>query len=232
MLAPAQATNPDIIARLHLFGNLDKWKPPMPKSWVPMSRCLCETYEKLAKNTNGAMPEGPAPFLISTFKLPAQTGDFPSFIFRSECANLREKRLSKPSRQELAAKLICRAHYPASSATPPATSAAAIHRRRSTFSCRKILAANALPIKVSDAAAGATRLTSPHDNENSRLKNATAIAATPRKKFAFDRIRPTTVSTPERFSNACTSPTCFMARAIRMSPTTEKNTTIRIPPQV
>ena len=35
----------------------------------------------------------------------------------------------------------------------------------------------ALPMNVSDAAAGATRLTSPHDSANSRLKNAIAIAA-------------------------------------------------------
>ena len=44
-------------------------------------------------------------------------------------------------------------------------------------------------MKVSDAAAGATRLTSPQESANSRLKNATAIAATPRKKFGFDRTR-------------------------------------------
>ena len=73
--------------------------------------------------------------------------------------------------------------HPASSATPPATSMAAIHRRRSTFSCRKIFAANALPMNVSDAAAGATKLTSPHDSANSRLKKATAIASHAQKKI-------------------------------------------------
>ena len=38
-------------------------------------------------------------------------------------------------------------------------------------------------MNVSDAAAGATRLTSPQDSANSKLKNAPAIAVTPKKKF-------------------------------------------------
>src|SRR5580692_8703139 len=89
-----------------------------------------------------------------------------------------------------------RGRYPASSATPPATSTAAIQRRRSTFSCRKIFAANAFPMKVNDAAAGATRLTSPHDKENSSPKNAAAIPATPKKNVGVERIRPTTFHNP------------------------------------
>src|ERR1700733_12917683 len=54
--------------------------------------------------------------------------------------------------------------YPASRATPAATRSAAIQRRRSTFSCRKIFAAKALPTKVSEAEAGATTLNGPHDS--------------------------------------------------------------------
>src|SRR6266576_900282 len=144
--------------------------------------------------------------------------------FRPEMSNLAQK----PREKDLD-KILGRTAYPASSATPLATNTTAIHRLRSTLSCRKIFAANAFPINVSEAAAGATRLTSPHDKANSRLKKATAIAVTPRKKLEFDSTRPTTVHTPERFTIACTSPTCFIARAIRMSPTTEKNTTTRIP---
>src|SRR6202021_1712967 len=76
-------------------------------------------------------------------------------------------------------------------------------------------------MNVSDAAAGATRLTSPHDSANSRLKKATAIAATPRKKFELPSTLPSTVHRPERSHRSCTSPTCFMARARSTSPTTD-----------
>src|SRR6516162_8488001 len=109
---------------------------------------------------------------------------------------------------------------------------AAIHRRRSTFSCRKIFAAKAFPINVSEDAAGATRLTSPQDSANKRLKNATAIEVMPIKKFGFESTRLTTLHNPDRRHNSCTSPTCFIARDINTSPTTEKKTTTRIPLQV
>src|SRR5580693_10369226 len=87
--------------------------------------------------------------------------------------------------------------YPASSATPAATSDAAIHRRRSTRSCKKIFAATALPIKVREAAAGATRLTSPQESANSKLKKATAMAVTPSRKLGFPSVREITVPRPE-----------------------------------
>ena len=83
-------------------------------------------------------------------------------------------------------------------------------------------------MNVNDAAAGATRLTSPHDNANNKLKNAAAIAVTPRKKFEFERIRPITLHNPDRRNNACTSPTCFIARASNTSPTTEASATATI----
>src|SRR5580692_5107392 len=92
--------------------------------------------------------------------------------------------------------------HPASSTTPAATSTAAIQRRRSTRSCRNIFAAKAFPINVSEAAAGATRLTSPQDSANSRLKNATAIAVTPRKKFELPKTLATTLHKPERCHKA------------------------------
>ena len=61
------------------------------------------------------------------------------------------------------------------------------------FSVRKIFAANAFPMNVSDAAAGATRLTSPHDNANSQLKNAAAIATNSKEECRCQRILPTTL---------------------------------------
>ena len=50
--------------------------------------------------------------------------------------------------------------YRVSSSTPRHTKAAAAQRRRSTFSCRRNFAAAAFVTNVSEAEAGATRLTS------------------------------------------------------------------------
>src|SRR5580704_5847853 len=83
--------------------------------------------------------------------------------------------------------------YPARSATPPATSKAAIQRLVSTRSCKKIFAAKAFPMNVRDAAAGPTKLTSPQDKAKSKLKNATAMAPTPSTKLRLPRTRATTV---------------------------------------
>jgi hypothetical protein len=55
------------------------------------------------------------------------------------------------------------------STTPPATSSAAIQRRRPTRSCRKMRAATALATKVSEADAGTTRLRFPQESPKSRL---------------------------------------------------------------
>src|ERR1700690_221013 len=53
--------------------------------------------------------------------------------------------------------------------TPPATSKAAIQRRRPTRSCKKMRAATAFATNVSEADAGTTRLRFPHDRPKSRL---------------------------------------------------------------
>src|SRR3954452_20876517 len=74
----------------------------------------------------------------------------------------------------------------ASNATPAPTNTAAIQRRRSTFSCRKNRAASAFVTNVSEAAAGATSDTSPHDSATSNEKNDTAMHATPSRKHTFD----------------------------------------------
>src|SRR5258708_3642259 len=60
-----------------------------------------------------------------------------------------------------------------SKATPTQTRTAAIQRRWSTASFRKILAIIALTTKVMDAEAGATKLSSPQERAVSRLKKPT-----------------------------------------------------------
>src|SRR5712691_1373313 len=122
--------------------------------------------------------------------------------------------------------------YPASSATPAATKLAAIHRRRSTRSCKKIFAATAFAINVREAAAGATRLTSPQESANNRLKKAAAMLATAKKKLGLLSVRAITLARPTRRRRAPTSPTCFMACDRSTSPTTEAKTMATIALQV
>ena len=77
-------------------------------------------------------------------------------------------------------------------------------------------------MKVREAAAGATRLTSPQESANSRLKKATAMAVTPKEKVGIaERAADHDAEARARRHKAPTSPTCFMARARSTSPTTE-----------
>ncbi len=69
--------------------------------------------------------------------------------------------------------------YIATRATPAATRSAASQRLLSTRSCRNNFATIALAMNVSEADAGATKLTSAHESANSSEKNAHAMKATP-----------------------------------------------------
>src|SRR6185312_10558560 len=71
----------------------------------------------------------------------------------------------------------------ASRATPAKTSRAALQRRLSTFSCRKKRAATAFVTNVSEAAAGATRLTSAQERAVNRAKKPRARKNTPARKI-------------------------------------------------
>src|SRR5579871_4388732 len=66
------------------------------------------------------------------------------------------------------------------------TKIAANHRRRSTFSCRKNFAANALPINVSEALAGAASETSTCDSVSSNVKKLSAIQSTPSRNIGLE----------------------------------------------
>src|ERR1700722_1947488 len=66
--------------------------------------------------------------------------------------------------------------------TPMQTRMAAVQRRRSTFSFRKIFAAMALVTSVSEAEAGATRLRFRWLRAKSSEKKASAKKPTPQKK--------------------------------------------------
>src|SRR4051812_41743320 len=94
----------------------------------------------------------------------------------------------------------------ASNATPAATKTAAIQRRLSTFSWRNHFADRALPTKVSDAAAAATRLTSAHESANKKLKNATAMQQIASAKIGLESTRRTTASKPLSRRMMLTSP--------------------------
>src|SRR5581483_3754405 len=123
-------------------------------------------------------------------------------------------------------------NYRASSATPPATNAAAIHRRPSTRSCRKMRAATALVTNVSDAEAGTTSDTSPHDSASNRLKYPMARNPTPIQKRALLTTARAAPSTPRARVISPMSPTCCIAPAIRISPAVEESTMAAIPPHV
>ncbi len=88
----------------------------------------------------------------------------PSLLVEDEKIFTPRRKTMQPSPLRRQAEI-----YPASSATPAATHRAAIQRRRSTRSCRKILAPTALAMNVREAEAGATRLTSPQESPNSKL---------------------------------------------------------------
>ncbi len=64
-------------------------------------------------------------------------------------------------------------------------------------------------MNVSEAAAGATKLTSPQESAKSRLKKAAAMAETPRKKFGLERTRTITLPGPERRHRAWIVPDLF-----------------------
>jgi hypothetical protein len=68
--------------------------------------------------------------------------------------------------------------------------------------------------------------------DGSRLKKATAMAATPKRKLGLPSVRPITIPKPARRQSAPTSPTCFIARARSTSPITEAKTIARIAFQV
>src|SRR5580700_4255102 len=73
--------------------------------------------------------------------------------------------------------------------TPQHTKMVANQRRRSTFSCRKNLAASALVTKVSAADAGPTTLRSAHESPTRLLKNAMAMKKIPPKRTPLDATR-------------------------------------------
>src|SRR5207245_11148254 len=104
------------------------------------------------------------------------------------------------------------------------TSMVAAQRRRSTFSCRKILAASALVTKVREAAAGTTRLTSAQESANSSVKNATDINATATQMSRLLAMRRITLQTPALRQSSIGLPICFMARDMRESKVVEAHT--------
>src|SRR5205807_6963874 len=108
------------------------------------------------------------------------------------------------------------------------TSRADIHRRRSTFSFRKILASAALTMKVREAEAGATRLASPQERAVSRLKKPTAMHPRPIRKCRSRKILPTTARMPLRVWSSSRSPMRFMALESRTSPALEAKTIMPI----
>src|SRR5207237_7169092 len=123
-------------------------------------------------------------------------------------------------------------YVPASKATPQQTRMVAAQRRRSTFSCRKILAASALVTKVREAAAGTTRLTSAHESANSSVKNATNINATATQISRLLAMRRITLQAPALRQSSMGLPICFMARDMRQSPAVEANTIEQVDDQV
>src|SRR5579884_1485507 len=95
---------------------------------------------------------------------------------------------------------------------------AAIQRRLSTSSLRKIFAAMVLVTTVSDAEAGATRLKSAWLSANNREKKLTAIAVTPQKKRALVITALMAPMSPEWALISSRSPIWRMADAISTSP--------------
>src|ERR1035438_2377689 len=92
------------------------------------------------------------------------------------------------------------------------TSPAAVHRRRSTFSLRKILPATALVTRVSEADAGATRLKLRWFNAKSNEKKASAKKLTPAKKSGQVRTARMAPLRPEWARISSMSPTDFIDR--------------------
>src|ERR1035438_6608254 len=104
------------------------------------------------------------------------------------------------------------------------TSTAAVQRRRSTFSLRKILPAMALVTRVSEAEAGATRLRLRWFKARSREKKARARKPTPKKKSGQVRTARMAPLRPERARISSRSPMDFMAAAVSTSPAVEQRT--------
>src|SRR5271165_5462400 len=105
------------------------------------------------------------------------------------------------------------------------TKAAAVQRRRSTFSFKKNLPAIALVTKVSDADAGATRLRLRWLSAKSKAKKARARKLTPAKKSGLVRTARMAPLRPEWARMSSRSPMDFMAAAVRTSPTVDERTT-------
>src|SRR5271157_2254094 len=105
------------------------------------------------------------------------------------------------------------------------TNTAAVQRRRSTFSLRKILPAIALVTSVSEAEAGATRLRLRWFRANSKEKKARARNPTPKKKSGQVRTARMAPFMPERARIWSRSPMDFMAVAVSTSPAVEQRTT-------
>src|ERR1039458_7559403 len=104
------------------------------------------------------------------------------------------------------------------------TRMAAVQRRRSTFSFRKILPAMALVTRVSDAEAGATRLRLRWFKAKSNEKKARARKLTPAKKSGQVRMARMAPFMPEWARISSRSPTDFMAAAVSTSPVVDKST--------
>src|SRR5262249_3142324 len=115
-----------------------------------------------------------------------------------------------------------------SRATPTQTRTAAIQRRWSTSSLRKILAMIALATNVIEAEAGATRLSSPQESAVSKLKKPTEKQhSARRKRFSLNTL-PTTASVPRPARSSLRSPIRFMALESRTSPPLEANTIMKM----
>src|SRR5271165_6269471 len=110
------------------------------------------------------------------------------------------------------------------------TKAAAVQRRRSTFSFKKNLPAIALVTKVSDADAGATRLRLRWLSAKRSEKKARARKLTPAKKSGLVRTARMAPFRPEWARMSSRSPMDFIAAAVRTSPVVEARTTVAIIP--
>ena len=82
--------------------------------------------------------------------------------------------------------------------------------------------------KVKEAVAGTTRLRSAHDKLTRSVKNPTAKKNNAASMSGFSIAALMTASTPFVRRSRPRSPTCFMARASRMSPTVVDSTMITI----
>src|SRR5579872_562249 len=118
--------------------------------------------------------------------------------------------------------------YQVSRTTPQQTRMVATQRRRSTFSCRKYLAAKALATNVRAADAGPTRLRSAQESPTRLLKNAIAMKKTPAKSTQLEMTRAITETSPWRRRRSPRSPMRRMASATRTSPAAAAATVTRM----